>query len=286
MSEPSGFSLRAMRTGDIPDGLRLCRAAGWNQRAEDWQAMLGLDPGAFVVAVADGRVVGTGGAVRYGPDLAWVCMILVDPESRSRGLGTAIMAEVLRRLADMALVGLDATPGGRLVYVKLGFRDGRALARFEARPASAPPLPAPAARPMSGGDMDAVLAWDREAFGADRAAVLRWEHAQAPEYAWTVPDAGGLAGYCFGRHGHNAEQVGPVVARDAATARQLVQACLSRRSGARFFLDAPREPAAWTGALADIGFVEQRPFTRMYRGEAREPGRPEWVFAVTGPEFG
>ena len=35
-----------------------------------------------------------------------------------------------------------------------------------------------------------------------------------------------------------------------------------------------------------LGFAEQRPFTRMYRGEGTEPGRPQETFAVTGPEFG
>jgi len=276
--------LRPMAPQDIPDGLRLCRASGWNQREEDWRQMLRLNPGSFVAAVDGGRVVGTGGAVRYGSELGWVCMILVDPESRGQGIGTRIMDEVLRRLQGVAVVGLDATPGGRLVYVKLGFRDGRALARFEAL--SPPPAPTSAVRAMTAADLPEVLAWDREAFGADRGAVLRWALGQAPEYAWCATDAGRLDGYCFGRHGHNADQVGPVVARQTDVARDLVRACLAPQAGRRFFIDAPREPTEWARALAGLGFVEQRPFTRMYRGDAREAGRPEQTFAVVGPEFG
>ena len=209
-----------------------------------------------------------------------------DPESRGRGIGTRIMDEVLRRLQDVAVVGLDATPGGRLVYVKLGFRDARALARFDARPLSPPPAPTSAVRAMTAADVPEVLAWDREAFGADRGAVLRWALGQAPEYAWCATEAGRLDGYCFGRHGHSADQVGPVVARQADVARDLVRACLAPQAGRRFFIDAPREPMEWAGALAGLGFVEQRPFTRMYRGDATEPGRPEQTFAVVGPEFG
>src|SRR6185503_8547742 len=186
-----------MRSEDIPDGLRLCRASGWNQREEDWREMLRSNPGGFVAAVVDGRVVGTGGAVRYGAGLAWICMILVDPESRSQGLGTRIMEEVLRRLEGAPAVGLDATPGGRLVYVKLGFRDARALARFEARTRVAPPAPASPLRPLTAADLPEVLAWDREAFGADRGAVLRWAVAQAAEYAWCATAGGRLEGYCF-----------------------------------------------------------------------------------------
>jgi len=282
----SSVDLRPMRSEDIPDGLRLCRASGWNQREEDWREMLRSNPGGFVAAVVDGRVVGTGGAVRYGAGLAWICMILVDPESRSQGLGTRIMEEVLRRLEGAPVVGLDATPGGRLVYVKLGFRDARALARFEARTRVAPPTPASTVRPLTAADLPQVLAWDREAFGADRGAVLRWALAQAAEYAWCASAGGRLEGYGFGRHGHNADHIGPVVARQGAVARDLVQACLAPAAGRRFFIDAPREPAEWPQALAELGFAEQRPFTRMYRGDVGAPGRPGEIFAAMGPEFG
>jgi len=183
-------------------------------------------------------------------------------------------------------VGLDATPGGRLVYVKLGFRDARPLARFDARPRSALPPPRSAVRPLTAADLPEVLRWDHGAFGADRSSVLLWAFAQAPEYAWCASAAGRLEGYCFGRHGHNADHIGPVIATQSAVARDLVQACLAPHAGRRFFVDAPREPAEWPRALAELGFAEQRPFTRMYRGDAKEPGRPSELFAVVGPEFG
>lgn len=282
----ASFTLRPMRLEDIPDGLRLCRASGWNQREEDWRELLSLNPGLFVAAVAEGRVVGTGGAIRYGAGLAWMCMILVDPESRSQGLGTRVTEEVLRRLEGVDVVGLDATPGGRLVYLKLGLREGRGLVRFDARALSAPPPATSAARAMKAADLAEVLAWDLEAFGADRSAILHWALGQAPEYAWCARGAGGLDGYSFGRHGHNADHIGPVVARRPDIARDLVQACLAAHAGRRFFIDAPREPAEWPRALGELGFTEQRPFTRMYRGDATEPGRPEQLFAVVGPEFG
>jgi ribosomal protein S18 acetylase RimI-like enzyme len=273
-----------MTREDIPAGLRLCRAAGWNQREADWRAMLDLNPDGFVAAVSEGAVVGTGGSVRYGGSLAWVCMILVDPAARGQGIGTRIMEELLEKLKGVPAVGLDATPRGRPVYLKLGFRDARPLARFEARPAS-PFVRAAAIRPLTPADLPAVLAWDREAFGADRGAVLRWALDEAPEYAWCAEGAG-LRGYCFGRHGHNAEHLGPVVARDRSTARDLVAAGLASASARAVFIDASREPAEWGSALGELGFVEQRPFTRMYRGDAAEPGRPQELFAVVGPEFG
>ena len=86
--------------------------------------------GTFRAAVVEGRVVGTGGIVRYGQRLGWVAMILVDPESRGRGIGTAIMSELLARTTGLASVGLDATPLGRPVYERLGFRPQGELVRL------------------------------------------------------------------------------------------------------------------------------------------------------------
>ena len=278
--------IRPLRPDDVREGLRFCRASGWNQREEDWRALLALNPDGFVAADSDGRLVGTGGAIRYGDTLGWVCMILVDPESRGWGVGTRIMEEVLGRVAGLALVGLDATPGGRPVYLKLGFRDARPLARLETRVGTSLGDHARGARPLAAADLPAVLDWDRRAFGADRAAVLRWLFGQAPEYAWCVESGAGLAGYCLGRHGYNAEHVGPLVARGAETARDLLTACLGPHAGRRFYLDAPRDEPAWLAVLAGLGFAEQRPFTRMYRGDGTAPGRPREVFAVVGPEFG
>ncbi len=50
-------------------------------------------------------------------------------------------------------------------------------------------------------------------------------------------------------------------------------------------LDARAEPG-WLADLGALGFREQRPFTRMYLGEARPAARPARELAVFGPEFG
>jgi hypothetical protein len=73
------LDFRDMSEADIEGGLRLSRASGWNQTRADWRLLLSLGAGLFCVAVEDGRIVGSGGAVRYGDALAWICMILVDP---------------------------------------------------------------------------------------------------------------------------------------------------------------------------------------------------------------
>jgi GNAT superfamily N-acetyltransferase len=279
-----------MQEEDLSRGLSLSRAAGWNQTLADWRYLLSLGPGLFRVGVADGRVVATGGAVRYGEALAWICMILVDPVVRGRGLGARIFDEVKGRCEGemrarrLRAVGLDATPGGRRIYVQRGFTDGPGLVRMRVE-SKAPAQPSGAVRAVAARDLEAILAFDREVFGADRGAVLRWARAGAPELAWCVYAGSRLRGYCFGRRGDHSEHVGPVVAEDGAAALDLVRACLATARDRPLVVDARVEPS-WLAALGEMGFREQRPFTRMYLGEARPPARPALEPAVLGPEFG
>lgn len=275
-----------MTAEDVPAGLRLCRLAGWNQRAEDWQALLAN--GFFRVAVRDATIVGSGGAVVYGRQLAWVAMILVDPEARRQGIATRLMQDVLAQLKAVAVVGLEATPQGATVYGGFGFTDRGGIARME-RPADSEPVRADRAlaalRRLAPSDLAALAARDHAVFGADRSAVLAWAREQAPEYAWRIGTQEEPSGYVLGRHGHRTEHLGPLVAEGQETAASLVNAVLAAAPGRAFTIDIPERPA-WRERLHALGFREQRPFRRMILGDAPSPGDPGPGLAILGPEFG
>lgn len=279
-----------MTPDDVAAGLRLSRASGWNQTEGDWRLLLSLGPGLFRAGVRDGRVVASGGAVRYGDALAWICMILVDPADRGAGIGTAVFDEVLvrceaeRSAGRLGTVGLDATPAGRGIYLQRGFVDGPPLVRMRVATAEARPAPATRSVPMAPVDLEPVLALDRQVFGADRAAVLRWAWASAPELARIAREGGRVVGYCFGRHGDHSDHVGPVVADDLAVALDLVGGGIAAASLPALIVDAAVD-AEWVHALSDLGFREERPFTRMYLEGPRAHRPPRRERAVFGPEF-
>jgi GNAT superfamily N-acetyltransferase len=276
------LTLRDMTAADIREGLRLSRAAGWNQSEEDWRFLLEGNPGRFVLAARDGHVVGTGGAVCYGTALAWVCMILVDPDQRKLGIGTAVVEAVLARLGDVHAVGLDATPYGQGLYARLGFVETARFVRMEAA-AGALAAPRRVAHPLTPAGIDPVLARDREVFGADRGPLLRAALGRAP--AFSIGHGGVLEGYCFGRRGAKARQIGPVVADDIPAARALVQTAMQAGPDDTVVVDACADVDGWPAALSTLGFREQRPLVRMFRGGA-PVGRPERQLAIFGPEFG
>jgi len=278
-------SLRDMQPEDIESGLRLCRLAGWNQRAGDWHML--LTQGLMRVAVRGDTIIGSGGAVQYGTRLAWVAMILVDPAERGRGIATRLVGEILERLRDVEAVGLDATPEGVPVYTRHGFTDRSALVRMErsAAPIATALAGSRALVALQPADLDALARRDRTVFEADRMSVLRWAQEQAPEYAWRLAEAGGAPSYIFGRHGHRSEHLGPVVAEDDDAAAALVVAAVTSRPERRFTIDVPDRPA-WLERLGRLGFGVQRTFRRMLLGPGPAPGEPESLFAIFGPEFG
>ncbi len=267
---PEGGSLilRPMSHADLGEGLRLCRASNWNQLEDDWRFF--LDHGGASLAEQDGTVVGSVGWLPFGRDFAWLSMMLVDPAVRRGGIGSKLMEAALEALAGQH-VRLDATPAGEPMYRKFGFLGEYSLARTKV--AGGGQLFGDV-RAIEPADLAAIFARDREVFGADRSALLAELYRRAPHLAWT-----GRGAYCFGRPGHLFPQIGPVVATDLEGARAVVDHCLARHEGRTFVLDLPDRQDG-------LGFEVLRPFLRMSLGEVRQHGRPEQVFAITGPEFG
>jgi GNAT superfamily N-acetyltransferase len=278
----SPVPMRVMRADDIPAGLRLCRASGWNQIAADWERFLAFSPDGCRVALDDtGEVIGSVATLRFGEAFGWIAMVLVDPAHRRVGIGTSLLEEALRVLADIQVIGLDATPAGFHVYKPAGFEEATRLQRMQRTSAPAPRLHSVAVRSMDISDLDEVFEWDKQVFGADRRALLESFRSQAPAYALV---AVGRPGYTFGRPGYDFDHIGPLVAQDEETAGSLVCACLAAHPHRRFIIDTPVR-RSWLDWLELQGFALQRPLTRMYRGQRRYRDRPDESFAIAGPEF-
>ena len=85
------IEVRLLRESDIPAALRLKELAQWNQTENDWLRLLRLEPnGCFCATIGD-EVVATTTTTTYGHELAWIGMVLVDPEFRRLGIATRLM---------------------------------------------------------------------------------------------------------------------------------------------------------------------------------------------------
>jgi len=216
-----------MTSLDVPDGMRLKELANWNQTEQDWQLFLSANPQGCFVAEVHGRVVGTVTTMIYENRFAWVGMVLVEPEFRKRGIGSALLERAIKHLESrgIACMKLDATPQGKPVYQKLGFVSEYEIDRWRLKRSVKPIKPCTAS-----GKVEDVLYIDREVFGADRSALLKALSQSAPEFVRVLTPPTDPAGYTFGRHGSHSDHLGPWIAYGQGPAAELLAAFLARSS--------------------------------------------------------
>jgi ribosomal protein S18 acetylase RimI-like enzyme len=286
--------IRIMTPADTSGGMRLTEIAGWNQTEEDWQRFLAANPDGCFVAEWDGHFAGTVTTIIYGKALAWIGMVLVDPEFRGRGIGTALLTKAVDHLGarQIPCVKLDATEEGRPIYERQGFQAEYAIERHALqKPNSASTRVAESKRTeamnsQSAAVLENILTMDREVFGADRSGLLRSVARASPEFVIASQQDSSLGGYALGRKGSRADHLGPWVARSECAARQILEDFLARSKREVVFVDALQQHSWVLALLAEHGFRHSRSLTRMYRGRNNYPGQPKHVCAILGPEFG
>ena len=252
----------------------LSKAAHWNQNEADWRLMLDIGHG-WGLSLADGTLIASTLVLPYGA-FAWISMVLVHPDHRRHGHATRLLRVALADLRDKGLTPiLDATPAGREVYRQEGFRDTWTFKRYQ-KTGTDHVFPGMERKPWSVPD----FTMDREAFGADRSRLLRALAARLPQAALAQPN-----GFILGREGREANQIGPLVARDEETAMALLKSALAAVP-APVYVDAVDHAPRMQQWLQQQGFNFQRPFTRMVHGGERAPGNEKLVYLVAGPELG
>jgi GNAT superfamily N-acetyltransferase len=285
----SAMRLRAMTMQDVAAGVRLNQMAGWNQTASDWQRFLNVSPCGCFVAELDGHVSGTVVTLSFQNRFAWIGMVLVDPPYRGRGIGTDLLKRAIRYLDDekIATLKLDATPQGKPLYQKLGFVPEYEIERWTLRrPATDVPNSFASGELASAPLLSSILDADQEVFGADRSFLLESLHRDAPDLTLGVWDSNVLRGYALGRRGLFADHLGPWMAPDSPAATTLLERFLARSSRETIVVDCLKSNHSAVELLRSCGFTYSRPLTRMYRGPNDHPGRPEFLCAILGPEFG
>lgn len=284
----TGLRLRPLGPIDAASGERLSREAGWNQNTADWTYILNHGLG-WGYEDENGHLGATAMILPYGDKVAWICMVLVTKSWRKRGIATALLRHCIKQSEDRGWVpGLDATEAGRQVYLPLGFLDILPLSRFMAEAARGLEDPANnLCRPMVEADLAAVAERDEAAAGVNRSELLASLLNRAPNSCWVVEREGTIDGFCMGRDGTDADQIGPVIAGDGETAIALVRCALQARPepSRRVYIDAAIGQDVFCDWLGEQGFHKQRGFSRMLKDRSTAMGSPETLFAIAGPEL-
>jgi len=271
---------RLLFESDIPAAMALKEAAGWNQTEADWRRLLSLEPNGCFAAVKDGRLVGTTTTTVYDK-LAWIGMVLVEPQHRRQGIAAQLMRVALDYLKDkVTTIKLDATALGQPVYERFGFEVESEVERWTGNANGS------AAQTASDMDREALLDLDRLAFNGNRAKLIELLIADASTAPVLIKAADGtLLGYALARSGTSKTYVGPVVARDAHVIETLLDRMLSQLAGREVYIDINKECIDDTRVLSERGFVKERDLIRMVKGGPSQKTSP-LVVAIAGPEVG
>jgi GNAT superfamily N-acetyltransferase len=276
--------VRALTTADLPACLDLAASRDWPREEVKWR--LGLDAGsALGVDDPGGGLAGSVTVSRYEPGLAVIGLLVVSARHGRRGLGRRLMEHALCA-ADGRVTYLFATPEGRPLYESMGFRVQdhvtRHLGTYRAGPAAAGPGHV-LVRPAVPADQAEVRALDQAAFGADRATVLGRLAGLAGQSV--VADGRGIAGHGSAWLSLGTRFIGPVVARDDATARRLIETLAAAADGP-VRIDVPARFAGMSAWLAGRGLRPASANPLMsYQGRPL-PGARDQLYALFLQAYG
>ena len=282
----TAFAIRDMTPADLDDVGESTSAGGFGDRREFFRMAIALGDCHPVVAVAEGRVVGTGVGAVHGV-AGWIGVVFVVPELRRRGIGRALTEAVCERLEGVGCRSLIlvATDLGRPVYEQLGFREQSQYHMFSGEPLAAMPSPPPGSvlsqiRPV---DIDAIAELDRRVTGEDRLPLIRAFAATG----WLLEDeppgpirnhidaaGAGLRGFLLPTSRGNAALVA-CRAEDAACLLDLHRHLTP--GGNRAWAGLPTENGEGRRRLAVLGLYAWRTFPRMVRG-AEPVWQPEMIW--------
>jgi len=264
----------------IEGAVALSRQENWPHRPQDWQMALQLSSGA-VALDNHGRVTGTLLVTPYGADCATISMVIVDRNQRGKGLGRRLMERAFALAGDRPL-RLTATADGIPLYEKLGFVPSGRILQHQGKVAE---LGTPGGVEATGtDDLPEIKAMDRDAYGADRSALID-ALAERGQIAVIRRNAA-VEAYAAIRPFGRGEVIGPVIAGSAEAAKALIGFFAAPRAGAflRVDTDSRTGIAAWLG---EIGLAHAGGGVAMNRPPktGAEQARPK-VYALANQALG
>jgi [ribosomal protein S18]-alanine N-acetyltransferase len=278
MPLPDELSIRAAGLHDVPEILELRRGVGWG--AHEWALRLAIEPDSarcFVVEDASGRLVGVGSGVGY-PPLGFVGNMIVAEDHRRRGVGGAVLENVVTFLEQMGCTRIElfATEDGRPLYARYGFELIEPGSRARLTRAMAAATSDVAVGDAGADVLDELVAYDAVRFGGERRDLLDLMLNDDARPTLLATRRGAIVG--FGWLRADDERIGPWISDDPEAAAAILAEAFRRfPDGAELTTNIPMSNSAGLAWLRAHG-VEPDPWDgRMARGAAI-PRRVESIY--------
>jgi len=269
---------------DLIAAENLSTTVGWNQTYEDWSRLLELFPDTCFAGYSEGTLVATSTLAIYEDRVGWIGMVLVHPEYRTQGYGSAIFEHALEagQESDLDVIGLDATDAGRHIYNQYDFERIVGINRWRGTLDWQGDKLEKSTGPIS--DVDAVATFDANRTGVDRRRLLEHLLDSDTVTGFRVPANGVLRGFAVLRPGRTCPQLGPIVAVDRDALHSLLASAAEAVDGEVVIDTLDRD--AYRAPLEMAGLSISRSLHRMTYEGTKPALHQEDVIAATGFEWG
>lgn len=279
-----GVQFRNMRRDEIPLAVEWAASEGWNPGLHDAECFWPVDPEGFFCAEKEGKIVGTAAIVNYDDRFSFGGFYIVDPAYRAGGIGMQ-MARYAMSHAGSRVIGFDGVVAMVEKYEQKG---GLFLhynnARYEGTGGGTMPE---GLTPVEDVPFSDLLAYDTAHFPARRETFLRCWIRQEGHFSLARLDRDGrILGYGVRRTCHSGYKIGPLFARDRATAETILDGLIAGIPGEHFYLDIPRPNAAAVALVEDRKMVPVFFTARLYTRREPVPLPLDEIFGVTTFELG
>jgi ribosomal protein S18 acetylase RimI-like enzyme len=281
------MTIRNAQPDDLDFYVDCVKSEGWlSETRFVFEGFLAHDREGCFVAETDRQRVGMCVATSYGTD-GFLGELIVAPSQRGRGLGTSLMKRAIAYLQSRGCrsIYLDGDLPAVPIYERLGFRAAtrslRFLGRIEGRRSEN-------ILPITPHALPALLAFDRDAFGADRSFFLRRRIAAHSELCLMQMTGAAPVGFIMGQPGHGVVTVGPWLAADGVADPLVLLRALAKEIGDQKLriglLESNKKAAAMMRSLT--AFTETEPCIRMVLGPDSGLGTSRRLFAAGAPSKG
>lgn len=280
----AGVQFRGMTKEEVAVAVNWAGSEGWNPGLSDADCFFITDPEGFFCAEADGKIVGTVSVVNYDDRFSFAGLFIVDPAFRAKGIGMQLYRYAMRH-AGSRVVGGDGVVAMVDKYQQSG---GLFLhynnARYEGVGGGTMP---DGLVPVGEVNVNDLAVYDAAHFPARRERFLRCWTTQKGHYGLAQLDGNGkIAGYGVRRICHNGHKIGPLFARDRATAELILNGLVAGMPGEPFFLDIPVPNAAAVSLVEDRKMSPVFYTARLYSTRDPVPLPLDEIFSVTTFELG
>jgi GNAT superfamily N-acetyltransferase len=275
---------RTMTKEEVAIAVNWAAAEGWNPGLSDAECFFTVDPEGFFCAETGGKIVGTAAVVNYDDRFSFGGFYIVDPAYRAGGIGMHLARYAMSHAGDRVL-GVDGVvamvpkyEGSGLLFLHYN------NARYEGTGGGKMP---DGLTPLRDVKFANLLEYDTVHFPARRETFLRCWIRQEGHFGLARLDRDGkILGYGVRRACYTGYKIGPLFAKDRATAEMILDGLIAGIPGEPFFLDIPRPNKAAVALVEDRKMNPVFFTARLYTTREAVALPLEEIFGVTTFELG